>query len=247
MCKYILCLLLTVVTVFLVTHSEPTVINAGIGGDASQDILARLPSLPAEIVILLVGTNDAFNSSKIVPASRFQSNLTAIVKWYQDRHTPVVLLTLPPVVDRFVKQRHDFRPYYGEPKMFQCNDIIRSFNASIRQVGTEQNVPVIDIYEIFVSHGEPLESAQSWIRNGNNAGTEDGIHLTSEGYKTLARCVLPQVQGYHRILCLWDSITQGVHVSAHESYPAQLQIMLVNPVRRTVGENTSTGSTLLSI
>ena len=60
-----------------------------------------------------------------------------------------------------------------------------------------------------------------------NSGLKDGVHLTPDGYRLLARLVADKLRAAEfdtsKVICFGDSLTKG---SATENYPAMLQQML---------------------
>lgn len=57
----------------------PEIINAGVGGNNSRALLARLEedvlSRDPSLVIIMVGTNDALNSGALVSLDEYRENL----------------------------------------------------------------------------------------------------------------------------------------------------------------------------
>ena len=68
------------------------IINEGVNGDTSRDVLARLPDIIAQdpdIAILFIGGNDAIQG---VPASNAQENIISIVNQLEESGIEVLLL-----------------------------------------------------------------------------------------------------------------------------------------------------------
>ena len=80
--KVILLLVLSMLITSLPVSAQ--VINAGVGGNTTKDLLVRIDrdviDLNPDLVIVMVGTNDMLNSRKMVSYSDYTSNLELLVK-----------------------------------------------------------------------------------------------------------------------------------------------------------------------
>ena len=208
--------------------------NKGISGHNTRDLMARLDTdvlaLKPRLVILKVGTNDMVNSKKMVPLAEYEQNLTTLVSRIKASGAPVLLLTPLPVDDAYLFTRHDRALYNKTP-----TDHIRHCLAVVRQVARTQQVGVIDTYQLFVDHGEPKRTADSWLQNESNANRPDGVHPNAAGYGAMARLVADYLHAHklptEGIICFGDSITYGLNVAGAgttegDSYPAQLAHLL---------------------
>lgn len=77
------------------------IVNAGVSGDTTQDLLDRLPevlNLNPDWILLMVGTNDMLNSNKFISYDDYEKKLKLIVDKLQKKGVPVVLIS-PPTVD----------------------------------------------------------------------------------------------------------------------------------------------------
>lgn len=219
----------------------PLVINAGIGGNNTRDLLARLdadvlthrPSL----VCLLVGANDLLNSRNPVPLAEYQQNIRALSERIckEEAGAALLLLTILPCYEKSLLLRHDSAFFAG----MSPNACVRAANAFLHAYSNEQGLPIADLYGAFSAHGELGEDAGSLIRNLANAGVADGVHPTTEGYCLIAALVFDAIQRHalpaDKVVCFGDSITRGVHMPGEgtaqgDTYPAWLAKSLVHAV-----------------
>lgn len=214
----------------------PEIINAGVGGNSSANLLLRLDrdvlSRHPDIVVLLVGTNDMLNPARLVSLQVYRKNLSELVTRIATSGAQLLLLTAPPCYAPYLLSRHDPALFKGE----EPNEKIRAANAIIRTIAQERKIPLVDLYPVFAEIGAVGENADSLLRNINNSGAKDGVHPTPAGYQVMARKVaetmrLHDLAAKRRIVCFGDSITFGAHVkgagtATGETYPAQLALLL---------------------
>jgi acyl-CoA thioesterase-1 len=138
-----------------------TVINEGVSGDTTADVLARMDSSrapAAELTLLEIGANDAFQG---VPTETIRSNMKAIIERIRDGGSRVALCAMF-FADRFVSED---------------NEYTHRFNALYAEVGRAENVPVLPILlrSLFTR-------ADLW--------QADGVHPTAAGHELVARDLL---------------------------------------------------------
>ncbi len=79
---------------------DSRIINAGLGGNNSRASLERISgdvfSHHPDLMILMVGTNDALNSGALVPLEEYAANLDALVARTLQAHCKVLLATVAP-------------------------------------------------------------------------------------------------------------------------------------------------------
>lgn len=210
------------------------IVNKGVQGNNTRDLQARLQTdvlnLKPKLVLMLVGTNDMVNSRKFVPLDEYERNLTDLVVRIKASKAKVLLMTLLPVDDQYVYLRHD-------PSLFTVppSEKIRQANAVIQRVAAQQQVPVVDQYQLFVNHGETNRSADSWVQNEANAGLKDGLHPTAAGADALAKRLADSIKANKLprdyVDCFGDSITYGQNLTGQgtatgQTYPARLKTMI---------------------
>ncbi|GAB3893250.1 hypothetical protein GCM10028803_07180 [Larkinella knui] len=202
----------------------PVIINAGVGGNNTVDLLARIDkdclAQQPELTILMVGTNDV-NSKKHVPLPDYERNLRTICTRLTAIRSEVMLMTILPVYEPYLMTRHD--PAFYKPEGHMARKM--AMNDVIRKVAADTHSSLLDMHHIFETVGNIGLDASSLIKNEANSHKTDGIHPTPDGYRTMAVAVytfLVQRQLLkNRIVCFGDSITHGD--GEGRNYPAYLQ------------------------
>lgn len=134
------------------------------------------PDLRAEIVILLLGTNDLRIDGDHTPTDQFRENLAAILELIsranaERKHQALVFLaTLPPIY------RIDL-PTFSEQSRLR---ISREINPAISELAGQRGLPLIDFFSFFRERRKLLP----------------GIHPTAEGYRAMAELVLKNLEPY---------------------------------------------------
>lgn len=194
---------------------DTDVINSGVVGNTSADVLARVSSINSnngDCHIVMVGTQDAINS---VPTTTFKSNLTSIV---QGLNGDVILCTPPPVI---------------ESEASITNATLNTYISKISEVASEQSVGLVDVYSGFQGVSEPTLFASSFIQNIKNRLAANGVYLTYRGAEFTANAITDymvanNLNNYSKIVCVGDGITYGVDeigvgTSDGQTYPARLK------------------------
>ena len=132
------------------------VINAGVSGDRSDQLLARLDrstsdAVSGDIAIVMIGANDAFQG---VATSVIKTNITAIIKKLKAKNLRVALAQMYITTN--------LGPSY-----------IKDFAAVYPAVAAQTNVPLIPF-------------ALSGVAGIPSLNISDGIHPTKEGYTIVA-------------------------------------------------------------
>lgn len=213
-------------------------INAGIGGNTTNDLLKRLNqdviAHDADLVIIMAGTNDMLNSRKLLSYKQYQKNLEQIIDTI-NAHGGQVLLMSPPTADStYLYQRHDRTAFSASPNVKL--DSVRHIMANLAEV---KGVLFFDLQEKFLDKGLPNHNVDLYIRNEMNCGRGDGVHLTPLGYKFVADSLFDfikvnqDVSKLKKVVCFGDSLTKGVGGSGAgtvhgENYPSFLYSLLIN-------------------
>jgi lysophospholipase L1-like esterase len=138
--------------------------NAGVAGETSAQILARVDSdvvaFAPHIGVIAAGTNDARVG---VSRADFSTNIAAIVKKFRAAGIFPVLRTVPPIYDTSAAG--------GESA---ARRRVSEYNAWIKEWAPAQGIPVVDLYSEFV------DPTNGRIRSPYAYG--DGIHFTVDGY-----------------------------------------------------------------
>lgn len=207
----------------------PTIINAGVGGNNTVDLLARIDkdclAHKPELTILMIGTND-MNSRKHVPLANYEQNLRTICAKLVAAQSQVMLMTILPAYEPYLMTRHDPAFYAPEGHAVRKQKV----NDTIRKIAVDNQFPLLDMHHIFEKVGHIGLEASSLIKNEANSNKTDGIHPTPDGYRVMSIAVytfLTQNQLLkNRIVCFGDSITIGD--GNGKNYPSYLQ-QLVTP------------------
>lgn len=208
------------------------VINAGVGGNTSGDLLKRInqdviPHNP-DLVVVMVGTNDMVNSGKLTPYDVYRENLSAIVDTLLKNKIQAVLMSPPPVDTVYLFSRHDRAKFKALP-----NEKLDSVRKMMAEVALEEDLLFVDLQAEFTARGLPKHNADSLIKNARNSGQKDGVHPTPQGYAFIGQFLYGKlkqeglIDGNIKIVCFGDSITYGSRVegagtSTGDTYPAVL-------------------------
>ncbi|HTL08675.1 MAG TPA: GDSL-type esterase/lipase family protein [Chitinophagaceae bacterium] len=218
-------------TAMLATNDTgPQVINAGVGGNNTVDLLARIEndclSLQPDLVVFMAGTND-MNSKKYVPLPQYEKNMRLMISSMQKINAVVVLMSLLPVYEPYLFTRHE--PGFYAPEGHSGR--LKQMNTAIQQLAMQHKLGFIDLYPVFKRVGNIGLEASSLIKNEANSKTTDGLHPTPDGYRLMAvaihaALVCQGLANKKKIVCFGDSITKGDGVAGGENYPSYLQKLL---------------------
>lgn len=238
--KYLICQIGILLSLISGTHEE-WVINAGIGGNTTTDLLNRIEADVLEkhpdLVIVMVGTNDMLNSRKMLSYQDYTQNLSLITQKLKARGIEVLLISPPPVDTVFLFERHKKEAYTVPP-----NAKMDTLSQIIQQVAYHNSALFLDLFGTFKEMNIPMHNEDEYIKNPKNSGTRDGIHPTVKGYKLIATTVFQSLQENNvlkkgmKIVCFGDSLTFGANVKgagtvSGDTYPAYLLSMIEDHVR----------------
>lgn len=213
------------------------VINAGIGGERTDQALKRLDqivNLPdnagqPDMVTVMYGTNDSYvdqgATTSRISVDDYRQNLQAIVVQLLRRGIVPVLMTEPRWSERASANGLGENPNIRlEPYVVAC-----------RETAALWRVPLIDHFAAWSEAGSTGTNLHEW--------TTDGCHPNPDGHKILAELMLPTLQraagpelkirqkllagDNARIICFGDSVT-GVyyHTGSRRAYTDLLGIAL---------------------
>lgn len=155
-------------------------INAGVGGDTSTRMLARLNkdvlAFKPRVVLIMAGLNDAAyvdpgpvaREAPRVPVVEFAKNLAEIVARVKKAGAKAILLTPNPMTRAYKYQN---MPFYQENDM---NDGLAPFVDATRRVARETGVCLVDVFGDWSGRREH----RAWI--------PDGLHPNAEGHRRIA-------------------------------------------------------------
>jgi len=195
-----------------------TVHNKGIGGQNTEQGKARFEAdvvaLKPDYVFIYFGLNDTLNEPRFLPLDTFIANLVWMVDRGRTAGIKPVLCTIHRVTEEPLLKRHRRESYGSEGP----NGKIARYNAAIRQLAEEKDVPLADFAAV--------------VQRNPSAVSADGVHLTAAGSRLLAQCffdaIAPELQSHKTIVCLGDSVTWGAGLRGEgtaegETYPAFLK------------------------
>ncbi|MDQ6482059.1 GDSL-type esterase/lipase family protein [Dyadobacter sp. LHD-138] len=208
---------------------KPFIINAGIGGNNTVDLLARIDkdclSHKPDFTILMIGTND-MNSKKYIPLPEYEKNLRKIVEMILGVKSQIMLMTILPVYEPHLYTRHE-RSFYGDAGHKGRKEKV---NETIKKAADDYKLHFLDMHRVFDKVGNISEERSSLLQNTLNSEKTDGVHPTPEGYRTMAVAVYEALirtgVSYNRLVCFGDSITNGGGGVEGNSYPGYLKKLL---------------------
>lgn len=140
-----------------------TIKNRGIGGDTTDDILARIDPIiqsKPEKIFLMVGVNDLWLLR--ISKEEIIDNYKKILQNFKQNtpQTKIYIQSLLPIINS-----EYFNSKIG-------NENILWLNEELKKLAQEFNYEYIDLYPHFINEKQEL----------NHSYTEDGIHLNGKGY-----------------------------------------------------------------
>lgn len=160
------------------------VYNLGILGDRTDHLLKRfmveteqrLDVNDTSVFLFAFGANDAAfipdnNDFKISP-DEFVANLHAVIQQAKLFSSTIALLTITPVNESVTSRA-------AEEKV-RKNEYIERYNQNIKRLAREENIEVIDVYDVFIN-SDP-----------NTLLDEDGLHPNTQGHEI----IFEQVRDY---------------------------------------------------
>jgi lysophospholipase L1-like esterase len=207
------------------------VINAGVGGNNTIDLLNRIDkdclSHHPDLTILMIGTND-MNSMKHVPLAQYKINLEKIIDLIKKSKSKVLVINILPTYEPYLFTRHPASFYEPEGPSGRRKMV----NQVVQQVAKDKKVEFLDINHVFERIGNIGLDETSYISNMANSKSTDGVHPTAYGYRSIALAVYETIINrklpHTKVVCFGDSITAGDGGTEKKSYPAGLKKLLFN-------------------
>lgn len=154
-------------------HPEWLVLNRGVGGERTDEILARFDrdvlAAKPQVVIVMAGVNDLYQGE---PAAAVEKNLQAIYDRAAQAKIKVMACTV--------------LPYNGAPSGVKKEMV--SVNRWIREASEKQGLGFCDTHAAVEDPARP----------GNLADTADGWHPDVEGHKKLAAALADALEKWLR-------------------------------------------------
>ena len=164
------------------------VINAGVNGEIvtqairrlDRDVLKRKP----DIVTIMFGGNEAgfyrpetrgFADTPRVPLEVFAATVAKIVKRTRAAGITVVLMTCPPMTERYWGNR--LEPYQKNG----INFLVKDYAQAMRDVAAKTGVELIDVYRAF----EEDPATRGYF--------PDGLHPDARGHRLIAKLLIERL------------------------------------------------------
>ena len=148
-------------------------IPAGIGGQTSRDMVARIAPLitngKPDWMTLSCGVNDVWHGVSGVDLETYKKNITSIVDQAQAGGTKVIIMTSTPIME-------NDNPF---------NQKLVAYNDFLRQLAKDRNLPLVDLNTTFWSALKANPPPP-----GGFTLTVDGVHMNAEGNILMARGIL---------------------------------------------------------
>ena len=159
------------------------VINQGIGGERTDQALARLSrdilSLEPAVVTVMYGTNDSYvdkgQQNSRITAEQYQQNLTTIVAELRRLGIEPILMTEPRWGDTAGHNGIGEHP----------NVRLEMFVNACRRVAEETRTPLVDHFGVWTKANSKGTDVGTW--------TTDQCHPNAVGHKIIAETMLPTV------------------------------------------------------
>ena len=211
-----------------------TVFNAGINGNNTADLLARLDrdvwEKSPQLVLLMVGTNDMLNEGNWLSLEAYEENYQLLISRIKMK-SDVILMTIPPVYAPYILARQPAGTYARQGPQ----ERVDAANAVVRKLAGANQCQCIELDTILLACGGANTDLDGLFQNEANSGVEDGVHPTVNGYRVIASVVYQTIRKLSltpkRIVCFGDSITYGYKVKGEGTaegncYPAILKRLL---------------------
>jgi lysophospholipase L1-like esterase len=144
-----------------------SVVDRGIGGQTSQQMLARfyqdVVALHPRVVHIMAGTNDLAGNTGPNSPEDFKNNIRAMVDLARSNHIQVILASIPPA--EHFPWRSDIHP----------TEQIRRLNAWLKEYSDQHKLVYADYYSALTT---PSGAFRPELSN-------DGVHPNTDGYATM--------------------------------------------------------------
>lgn len=153
-----------------------TIVNAGICGDTTGGMLARLTQdalmEKPDVLMLLGGTNDLMAGCG---AGAIQANVMAILQQAKHRGVRPMLGTLPPFLPEHMPAQ--WRPVY---RLAAPESAYAAYQGWLPVFAEGFDAALVDFYAVLCN--APEEDARSLLA--------DGVHPNAHGHRLMANCFL---------------------------------------------------------
>ncbi|AGA27082.1 SGNH/GDSL hydrolase family protein [Singulisphaera acidiphila] len=163
---------------------DASIINVGIGGERTDQALARLSEVlkanRPDIVLLMYGTNDSYvdfgRKTSRLAIDQYRKNYGELIERIEQTGAKTVLMTPPRWAD-------DAPPNgLGE----NPNLRLEPFVELVRAIARERKRPLVDHYAVWSTARQNGVELMKW--------TTDGCHPNPDGHRAIAEEILPNLQ-----------------------------------------------------
>ncbi|MBX3448816.1 MAG: exo-alpha-sialidase [Planctomycetaceae bacterium] len=181
----------------LKTGSSLRIANRGVGGSTTTAGLDRLKAeiadLNAKVVVIQFGINDSAadvwrtppETTPRVSREKFVANLRDMIEQVRANGGRPILMTANPLrwIDK-TRELYGKPPYDPNAEDGFDKPFLQSYNAAVRELAAETNVPLLDVHHLFLSaakaEGKPVDD---WLL--------DGTHPNDRGHELIANALVP--------------------------------------------------------
>ena len=155
---------------------NPYLINKGVGGETTPQILDRfnsdVVSLEPEFVIILAGINDIAQNTGYISIPETFTNIINMVEIANSHNiTPVLCSVLP-------ASKIAWKPE------IKSADLVIELNDKLKDYCTENNIAYVDYFSSMVGEKKELRSDLTY----------DGVHPDKKGYLIMEKILLETIQ-----------------------------------------------------
>jgi len=153
--------------------------NAGDTNNAAAHLEGWLKQVPAEVIHFNCGLHDIKRSRQTpgrqVPLERYRANLDRIVERLRQTDAKLIWAATTPVIEERHRAAKDFD---------RCNRDVDACNAAAAEIMAAAGIPVDDLHAAVTAAG------------AENIISDDGVHLTDDGYRMLGRVAADCIRKY---------------------------------------------------
>ena len=174
MLQYCFLFLLSCVFLAPTEATAATVINAGVGGNRSSQLLKRLDrdvlAKQPTTVVLMVGTNDRLNSGGFIDIQSYRKNVESLIDQIEAGGAKVLLVTPPTCVPELLFNRHDRKKYDDQSPVARMQEV----RTVLLEVAQQKKVDLLDFHDYLIQ-----QPGEQW-REGWRASDSRGIRTAGE-------------------------------------------------------------------
>lgn len=164
---------------------QPRVMNLGVSGDSTTDLLKRLePEIEARkndkglTIIIQIGTNNAAvrNGQPVSSTEIYQADMLELVASARKYSNKILLVGLPSVNEAKTTP-------VAWADWLVTNDSIAKYEDVMRRVAEQQKLSFVPVHAEFMQVS----------KNGKNLASHDGLHPNDDGHALIAELVCPKL------------------------------------------------------